>query len=1106
MPCADHSRLAPPSIHHDPGSLDPALGAARRRASFLIGIQPLAALALLLTALTLVGATSGQLQEAGVNPAAGRQTGEGQVTADQLSALQWREIGPALTSGRIADIAGVAHEPDTLYVATATGGMWKTTNRGVTWDPVFENGGTASLGSVAVAPSNPNVMWLGSGETWNWRSVSWGDGVYRSDDGGKSWTHKGLEETRHVGRIVIHPEDPDIVYVAGGGALWGSNEERGLFKTTDGGESWHKVLYVSPLTGVVDVAMDPRDPELLYAAAFQRERRVWSFLGGGPEGGVFRSTDGGDNWQRLGRGLPGGNVGKIGLSICSSRPDRVFAAVSAGPGDGGLYRSDDRGASWEMVNTISATKVRCDPNDAERVYVLRDGDSVSENGGRTFVAAYKGSGVHVDQQAMWIDPTDSDHIAIGNDGGLYLTADRGENWRFVGNLPVTQFYTVAVDMQEPFYYVYGGTQDNNTLGGPSGTRYTDGIANEDWYITVGGDGFHVQIDPQDPSVVYTESQYGRLVRFDTRTGERRLIQPAHPEGGKYRWNWSSPVVISNFDRRAIYFAANVVFKSTDRGDSWQVISPDLTKQLSHFELPLQGAVQPLDAFMLHRATSDYGNITSLQESPLQPGLLAVGTDDGLVQVTRDDGDSWQQADISAVVPEMTLVSRVRWSHHDEGTLYATFEAHKDNDFRPYVIKSTDYGANWTDISGDLPQHGPVRVIIEHPRNPDLLFAGTELGVFVSFTGGAGWLPLGNNLPTVPVHDMVIHPRENDLVLGTHGRGFWILDDITILEELSAEAMASGTHLAGPRPATQLSYFNRGRSSLGQSRYTASNPPAGAIISYWIGQETSNATTDEDAVEETPSPERTPSIEIEILDAQGQTVRQLELPNGGARKGLHRLVWDLRYAPAFLPDIEGGTGRGPRGPFVLPGEYRVRLRQGELEHTRTFLVRGDPAVEISVADRTRWHDTLLSLHEMIEVSHAVVTTARQLEGQIEQVHATLAAHPEVPEPLRARLADIENALQAILEEMLGDDADAGATQPGAPPLNGQVRQLYSAIGASTALPTVEQMQLTRRSYELLAEQVDGINRVLDEDVAELQRQLDRAGVPWTPGRLVAPPRR
>jgi photosystem II stability/assembly factor-like uncharacterized protein len=1032
-----------------------------------------------------------------VGTAAGQDAREGSVTASHLAALEWREIGPALSSGRIADIAGVVQDPDRIFVATATGGAWKTNNRGVTWEPIFERGGTASLGSVAVAPSNPNVVWLGSGETWNWRSVSWGDGVYKSEDGGQSWAHMGLEETRHIGRILIHPDNPDIVYVAGVGSLWGSGEERGVFKTEDGGASWEKVLFVSPLTGVVDLAMDPRNPELLYAAAFQRERRTWSFLGGGPESGVYRSRDGGENWERLSGGLPEGDAGKIGLSICATQPDRVFAAISARPAENGLYRSDDRGASWQRMNAVSATKVRCDPNDPDRVYVLTDGEGVSTDGGRTFTSAYKDSRVHVDQQSMWIDPGDSDHIIIGNDGGLYLTADRGESWRFVGNLPVTQFYTVSVDMQEPFYYVYGGTQDNNTLGGPSGTRYTDGIANEDWYITVGGDGFHVQIDPEDPSVVYTESQYGRLVRFDTETGERRLIQPAHPEDGKYRWNWSSPVIISSFDHRAIYFAANVVFKSTDRGDSWEVISPDLTRQISHFDLPLQGKVQPRDAFMLHRATSDYGTITSLSESPRQVGQLAVGTDDGRVHVTRDDGGSWQEADLPDAVPEMTYVSRVRWSHHDDGTLYATFEAHKDDDFRPYVIKSTDYGATWTDISSDLPGFGPVRVIVEHPRNADLLFVGTEFGVFVSFTGGARWLPLGNNLPTVPVHDMVIHPRENDLVLGTHGRGFWILDDISILEELTAEVSSQGFHLVEPRTARQLSRFNRGRSSLGHARFAAPNPPEGALIDYWIGPDAPRPGRTEGAVS---------AIGIDILDDSGNVVRRLDPPTGADQPGIHRLVWDMRHPPAQLPNLDGGVDTVPSGPWVLPGDYRVRMRRGDQEQVSRFRIEGDPAVDIDVADRAARHDTRVVLHEMIGVSHAVVTTVRQLRSQLEQVRELVESRLDPDQAIGTRLQDVGAELQRILDTMTGTDDGGGATAPGAPPLARQIRQLYSAIGASTALPTAEQTRLTERSRDLLAVQVDAVNTLLDGDMARLRRRLDDAGIPWTPGRPITPVRR
>jgi hypothetical protein len=557
------------------------------------------------------------------------------------------------------------------------------------------------------------------------------------------------------------------------------------------------------------------------------------------------------------------------------------------------------------------------------------------------------------------------------------------------------------------------------------------------------------------------------------------------------------VIISNFDHRTIYFAANVVFKSTDRGDAWEVISPDLTRQISHFDLPLQGKVQPLDAFMLHRATSDYGNITSLSESPLSAGLLAVGTDDGLIHITRDDGGSWQAAEIPDVVPEMTYVSRVRWSNHAEGTLYATFEAHKDNDYRPYVIKSTDYGATWTDLSTDLPDFGPVRVIVEHPRNPDLLFVGTESSVFASFTGGATWLPLGNNLPTVPVHDMVIHPRENDLVLGTHGRGFWVLDDITILEELTPEASSSGLYLANPRTARQLSFFNRGRSSLGHSRYAAPNPPNGAIITYWVGPDAS--------VSEQEGSEK-PTLEIEILDEAGQVLRHLEPPDGADRPGIHRLAWDMRHPPALLPNLEGGVDTGPSGPWVLPGDYRVRMRRGDQEQTRGLRIEGDPAVDILAADRAAWHDALLLLHEMIGVSHAVVTSANHLQAQVMQIAETLAARPDADPAIGARLDDMEVKLQGILEEMQGADTGGGATQPGAPPLASQIRQLYSAISASTALPTAEQTRLTERSRELLAEQTDAINRVLGEDVEQLQGQLARAGIPWTPGRLIAPIRR
>jgi photosystem II stability/assembly factor-like uncharacterized protein len=1009
-----------------------------------------------------------------------------------LSALKWRSIGPALTSGRVSDIAVVDSNPDIVYVATATGGVWKTTNRGTTWEPVFENGGTASVGDVTVAPSNPNVVWVGTGEGWPWRSVSFGDGVYKSLDGGKSWQHMGLAESRHVSRIVIHPQDANLLYVAANGALWGANEERGLFKTTDGGQTWSKVLYISKNTGVSDLAMDPRDPEVLYAAAFQRERRNWSFVAGGQEGGLFKTTDGGKTWTQLKNGLPEGEVGRIAVSVCASQPDTVYAAVQAKGKETGIYRSDDRGASWEWRSADVSAKVYCDPNQPERLYVLRNGNNVSEDGGKTLSFNFAARGVHVDHQALWINPANSNHLVLGNDGGLYFSQDRGHNWIFMPHLPVSQFYTVAVDLQEPFYYVYGGTQDNNSFGGPSGTRNTDGITNADWYMTVGGDGFYVQIDPTDATVVYTESQYGRLVRFDTRTGERRLIQPQPPEGEKYRWNWSSPVAISHHDPKTIYFAANKVFKSSNRGDAWKTVSPDLTRQLDQYELPLMGKVWPKDAIQLHQGTADYGNISTFSESKLKAGLLAVGTDDGVISVSRNDGGNWTRIEKFPGVPERTYVSRVAWSALAEGTLYATFDGHKDNNYLPYVYKSTDYGASWTSLVNNLPSFGPVKVILEHPRNPRLLFLGTEFTVFASIDGGAHWISLKNNLPTVPVHDMVVHPRENDLVLGTHGRGFFILDDLAALEELTPERLASPSALFSLRPALQLHRFNRGRGFLGQHHFSAPNPPDGAIITYYVNP----------AVMAAAKP---PEVRLQILDREGKRVRSLEPPQGKEGAGIQRVVWDLRHPLSYKlePDEETSFFFGaPRGPFVLPGEYQVVLRVGETEQRKTVKVKGDPIIALSEEDRRAWHDLLVALNEMQATVRNTLAVLDQAQAEVKAVREAVRAHTGVPESVMTQIQALADQLNHIKEKMRGESGRSRAEQPGPLPVADQARQLYFSIEGSTAVPTDDQKRLTRWCHEALSEQTAQLNRIVGQELPELRRKLDELGIRWTPGRPIA----
>jgi photosystem II stability/assembly factor-like uncharacterized protein len=1017
-----------------------------------------------------------------------RHTGGPALDSAMVQDLRFRNIGPAITGGRIVEFAVVEDDPSIIYAATASGGAFKTINGGTSWEPVFDRERTVSIGAISVSQSHPNVVWIGTGEANSVRSSSWGNGLYRSLDAGRTWVHRGLDKSQHVGRVVIHPKNPDIVYVAALGALWTSNEERGLYKTVDGGATWKQVLRVSKYTGVADVAMDPRNPDVLYAATFQRERRYYSFLGGGPEGAIFKSVDGGATWQKLTTGLPPGDLGRIGLSVCRTQPDRIYAAI-VGP-HGGIFRSDDTGASWEKRTGQISThwyygQIVCDPNNAERVFVPMTRHYVSEDGGRTFKDDFARGGVHVDHHAIWINPRNSKHILLGTDGGIYISRDAGATWDFQDHLPMTQFYTVAVDMQEPWYYVYGGTQDNSSWGGPSGTRSSDGIVNADWYQTVGGDGFYSQIDPTDPTIVYAESQYGNLVRFNTRTGERRAIQPQPPEGQKYRWNWSAPILISPHDPAVLYFGANILFRSGTRGDAWDAISPDLTRQVDEWKLPLQDKVQPQTAIDLHASTADYGNITSISESPLRAGVLAVGTDDGLVQVTRDGGKNWSRATAFAGVPEQTRVSRVVLSRFAEGTIYVSLDGHQDNNFTPYVFRSTDYGKTWTSIASDLPGDGPVHVIAEHHRNRNLLFVGTEFGVFFTVDAGARWVALRNNLPTVAVHDIAIHPRENDLVLGTHGRGFWILDDLAPLEATTPETLSGGARLYPIRRAWQLHRFVRGRNATGQQRFTAPNPPDGAIVNYYARKDD--------------------RVEIDVLDAQGGVVRRLADGRPAQRTGIFRTTWDLRYpspAPPRAEDDEEGPFTGPRGPFVLPGKYDIRMRVGGAEQRQTVDVLPDPAITLSTEDRRRWHQTLLALADMYRVSRAALTTLDRLRTDLSAARAALTDAGARGEALAREEAVVSKEIAAIGRTLRGEPSRGIALTPGPPPLAQRISQLLSAVEASTALPTADQQRLTRSSHEQLGEVVKRLNALIETTVPALFDQMDAQKVKWTAGRPLA----
>ncbi len=1029
-----------------------------------------------------------------------------------ISHLEWRNIGPAVTGGRIVEFAVVESDSLTIYAATASSGVWKTSNGGITWKPVFEKEESVALGGIAVSRTNPSVVWVGTGEpnARNLRSSSWGDGVYKSEDGGKTWTNMGLRDSLQIGRIRIHPEDPDVVYVSAAGPLWANNPERnaarGLFKTVDGGKNWTRVLSVGDKTGIVDVVMDPRDPDTLYAGAWQRERRDWSYVNVGPEGGIFRSTDGGESWLKLSLGLPAGDVGRPGVTVCSSHPDTVYAVLEGE--EGGLYRSDDRGASWELrSDEVSSSmyygQVICDPQDHDTVYVLGTQFSRSEDGGKTFRQDIVGNSVHVDHHALWIDPANTNRLLLGNDGGIYASNDRGENWRFVPNLPITQFYTVAVDMQEPFYYVYGGTQDNNSLGGPSGTRNTGGIVNDDWYVTVGGDGFYLQIDPVDRHIVYTESQYGRLTRFDSRTGERRLIQPQAPKEETYRWNWSAPVFLSQHDHETIYFGAQYLFRSTDRGDAWSTISPDLTRAIEYDSRYLM---------------SPYGTIRVIAESPLDADVIAVGTDDGLIQISRDGGEVWQALESFPGVPELAQVSRLVLSAHDAQTLYAAFTTHEDFDFRPFLLKSTDQGSTWASIAGDLPANQPIRAFAEHPRNPDLLFVGTEFGVFVTFNGGQSWHSLKGNLPTVPIHDMLVHPRENDLVIGTHGRGFWILDQINMLEEISEQALEGGVALFSVRPAVQFNRFNRGKNNQGDTFFRAPNPPDGAILDYWVDpalmqplEDGANETSsDEDPVgggaiepgvgaETDTRPIAPPRIQLDLYDNEGHHVRRLEVPQGLKGSGAHRMVWDMRYASSFA-GMEQAEGRRFVSPWVLPGDYEARLAVGDHTATTRVTIKADPLSEMRLAERRVWHDTLVVLEKMAATARAASSTAEHLAESVTSAKQAAASKPGIPDAIEAGIEALGKKVQMLQDEI---------TQ-----ISRRLGQSYSSVQASTALPTADQSRIAQESYDGLAEQLGALRTLIKQDLPALQAQLEEAGVPWSLGRpltmpnsaLPPPPRR
>lgn len=1051
-----------------------------------------------------------------------------------VSGLKFRSVGPAFTSGRISDFAVDPDNPNIYYIATASGGVWKTVNSGTTYQPIFDSEGSYSIGCVSMAPTNKNVVWVGTGENNNQRSVAYGDGVYKSVDGGSSWKHMGLKNSEHIGKIIIHPDNEDIVYVAAIGPLWSKGGERGVYKTTDGGENWELVLEIDEHTGVTDLVVDPRDPDVLYAAAFQRARHVFTYLGGGPGSGIYKTTDGGQNWDKANKGLPGGDIGRIGLAISPANPEIIYAIVEAEGKESGFYRSTDRGASWQKRGDYVTSgnyyqEIIADPLDEDVIYGMDTWMKVSDDGGKNFRNVGEDT-KHVDNHCMWIDPDNTSHWLVGCDGGIYETWDAAATWDFKANLPVTQFYKVSVDNAEPFYHIYGGTQDNFSIGGPSRTITAHGIQNSDWFITHGGDGFESQVDPQNPNIVYAQSQYGVLVRYDKMSGEEVGIQPKPRKGeDSYRWNWDAPLQVSHHVPGRLYFAANKVFRSDDHGNSWEVISDDLTRQLDRNELKIMDRVWSIDAVAKNRSTSPYGTIVAFSESPLDENLLVVGTDDGLIRITTDGGENWNKISGINGVPERTYVNAVYCSQHDVNVIYAAFNHHKYGDFKPYLYRSVDQGNSWEKISGDLPERGSVYSVEEDHEDAGLLFCGTEFGVFYTPNGGKEWKQLKAGVPTIAVRDISIQRRENDLVLGTFGRGFYVLDDYSSLRELDgSQGAAMLYNVRDPWIFEQsIPLGLPGKAFQGDSYYIGDNLGPEALFTYYVHEDLKTIKDERQEAEKEAKKEGEdnayPSYEdykaevdefepkhyLVVRDDNGRVIRKLA---ASGKSGLHRMKWDMRYAPKDAirlskPSFYNPFAGRPEGTLVIPGLYSLTLEKYEdgeftqLTEQKRFVIKPLNNTVLPADDRkakVAFQREVAELARSVEGAQHLITETR---NKMRHIRVAIQRVEEPMSKMTSLADDIETNLTELNRQLNGDPVKSKLDIDEPMPPASRIGWITYEQKYSTSAPTKTHRTSLEIAREEFAPILDGLQKLANEKVPALEAMLEQADAPYTPGRAI-----
>lgn len=992
--------------------------------------------------------------------------------------ITWRNIGPAVPGGRTVDLDVVESQPWIIYAAVGPSGLWKSENNGITWYPVFSREATVSMGAVAVAQSSPDIVWVGTGESTCRNSVTVGDGVYKSIDGGKTWTNMGLAETRHISRIIISRGDSNIVYVAAMGHLWGPNTERGIYKTIDGGQTWQKVLYINENTGFSDLEMDPQNSQILYAAAYEHRRSPYHMTSGGPGSGLYKSTDGGQTWVRLEQGLPQGIKGRIGLAVARNKPGIVYALIEHQ--DPGIWRSDDYGQTWKRtadartyknVNTrpFYYSHIYVDPSDDRTIYVQSTGLYVSNDMGQKFRVI--GQGTHPDHHALWIDPSNPLHLIDGNDGGIDITYDGGKTWLPVTSIDAAEVYQVDFDFGLP-YRIYCGLQDNGCWGGPSNSLDSRGILNEHWEFINGGDGFFVRPDPKNGFIVYCNSQNNGLVKKDLRLGLGKGVRPeASLNEPPYRFNWNAPILISPHDNNLIYCAGNFLFRSRDGGFSWQKVSPDLTTNDPKKQIDGVGPIT-----MENSGAEVHCTITAIAESPVRAGVLWCGTDDGQVQVSVDGGRSWTNVTKNIRgLPRNSWCSRIEASHFEAGTAYITFDNHRNDDYQPYVYKTSDYGHTWKSIRANLPNFGWIHVIREHPRNKNLLFVGTEFGIYLSYNSRLDWIKIhGKNLPTVAVHDIAIHPREDDLIIGTHGRGVWILDDICYLSEAGLEVFSSDFYLFKPRPGYLLFTATRG-DIYSSPRFSGKNPPPGVGLTYFIKTE---LRTD---------------LRIKIFDENQDLVIELPLIK---KPGLNRTNWNLQFLPRFL----SGDKPVVIGPLnvmcsVVPGNYTVSIKIGEKEFKGKITAMSDPRFELNADSLKKQYQLVSALYKTNNIYAKGVTVVKNILRALEKIRSEISLLQETSSKLEAekRHKQFEETLKSVGDIFITEGTLLGLLMPYQKflrgPINLKLISLIQGIAGFPAEPTASEIQQSEEIIETIRESIDNLNDFIKKDLAEFNKFLE-----------------